>query len=69
MELSVPPANVNEVPATKVLTSGNYVYLKRLRGNFHDSIYKLDENYTLSDPSNDTPSNLSNDEENNERDR
>ena len=62
VELSVPPANANEVSATELLISDDRVYLKRLRANFHNSIHKLDENDTLSDPSGDTPSNLSDDE-------
>ena len=65
VELSVPPANANEVPETKVFTSDDHIYLKRLRSKFHDSIHKLDKNDTLSDPSDDNPSNLSDDEENN----
>ena len=63
MELSVPPENSNEVPATKVLTSDDHIYLKLFRAKFHDSIHKLDKNYTLYDPRDDTPSNLSDDEE------
>ena len=59
MELSVPQANANEVPATKVLTSDDHVYLKRLRAKFHDSIHELNENDNLSDQSGDTTSNLS----------
>ena len=58
MELSVPPAKENEVPETKVLTSDNHIYLKRLRENFHNRIYKLDKNDTLSGLSNNTTSNL-----------
>ena len=69
MQLSVPPANSNEVPAKKVLTRDDHVYLKRLQENFQGSIHKLDENEIISDISNDNPSNLSNNEENNKRDR
>ena len=68
MELSVPPENSNEVPATKVLTSDDHINLKLLRAKFHDSIHKLDENDTLSDPSDDTPSNIINVEEKNKLD-
>ena len=39
------------------------------RKKFQGSIHKLDENEIISDISNDNPSNLSNDEENNKRDR
>ena len=69
MQLSVPPANANEVPAAKVLTRDDHIYLKRLREKFHDSIHKLDENDIISDLSKDTPSNLSDDEEKNKQDR
>ena len=55
VELSVPPSNANEVQATKVLTSNDHAYLKRLREKFHNRIQKLDEN--------DSPSDLSNYEE------
>ena len=68
MELSVPQANANEVPATKVLISDDHVYLKRLWAKFHDNIYKLDENDTFYDPRDNTTSNLSDDEENNKQD-
>ena len=60
VELSVPPANENEVHATKVITSDDQTHLKQLWKKFHNRIKKLDENYT--------PSDLSADEENNKRD-
>ena len=69
MELSIPPANANEVQATKVLASDDHVYLKRLRAKFHNSIQRLDKNDTLSDLSKNTPSNLSDNKEYNKRDQ
>ena len=50
-----------------MLTRDDRIYLKRLRENSHGSIHKLDENEILSGLSNDNPSNLSNDEENNKQ--
>ena len=44
-----------------MLTSDNHAYLKQLWGNFHNRIQKLDKNGTLSY--------LSNNKENNKRDR
>ena len=58
-ELSVPSENANEVPATKVPTSDDHVYVKGLREMFHNRIHKLDENDSLYDLINDTPSNIS----------
>ena len=68
LELSVPPENESEVLATKVLTSDDHIYLKRLRENFHDRIHKLDKNDTLSDLRDNSNSNLSDNEENNNLD-
>ena len=59
VELSLPPENSNELKSTNVLTSDDHAYLKRLRAKFHNRIQKLDEN--------DTPSDLSDDEEKNNR--
>ena len=59
VELSVPPVNANKVQSTKVLTSDNHAYIKQLWEMFHNRIHKLDEYYT--------PSDISNDEENNKR--
>ena len=61
VELLVPPANANEVQATKILTSDEHAYLKWLWEKFHNRIQKLDKN--------NTPSDISGDEENNKRDQ
>ena len=60
LKLSVTLANANEVQATKLLTSDDHAYLKQLWEKIHNRIQKLDENYT--------PSDISEDEENNKRD-
>ena len=59
VELSVPPANVNEVQATNILTSDDHAYFKQLRAKFHNRVHKLDQN--------DTPSDLRNNELNDKR--
>ena len=47
------------MPAEKVLTRYDHIYLKLFRAKFHDIIHKLDENDIIYDLSNDTPYNLS----------
>ena len=61
LELSVPPENKNELQETMVLISDNHAYLKQLQAKFHNRIHKLDKN--------DTPSDLSDNEEKNKGDR
>ena len=58
----VPPKIANEVPETKVATIDDWVYIKLLQEKFQDRIKKLDKNDTIYGLSDDTPSDLSDDE-------
>ena len=62
MEILVPPKIANEVPETKIATIDDRVYIKLLQEKFQDRIKKLDKNDTIYGLSDDTPSDLSDDE-------